>query len=288
MLFLLRAVLLLGVTASASLERSDLRIWFGSPERDACYTPFAQTTSKYNEDGCGLQLADGGAVVPFDESDPRAVFVAGGRNAMFVKTKTDFTYETSTTRTHTALALHLNTESSDPATLCSQATVTRTAYKDGLRDVAITEARDPDRSITERTIHAGELGNTFVVRPYATRLVGSPPHPRLRMHLIPLLVTQTERNDCDDPDGTAVVVSTSTTSPSNEPEESATATETPICRYGQNVTVTRLEPIVFSVAVRTDERLAPLRPPTVDNCWRAYDLDHEEDTHGKSEFGTSS
>ena len=79
------------------------------------------------------------------------------------------------------------------------------------------------------------------------------------------------------------MVTTSTTSVQDSEQSSSTTEEKEKCHYGQNVTVTRLEPIVFSVAVRTDERLAPIRPVTVDNCWRAYDVDHENDGHGKRE-----
>jgi len=78
----------------------------------------------------------------------------------------------------------------------------------------------------DATIYPGEIGNVFVIQPYAVRAARTPPYPQLTLVLVPLFLTQVSRvTRCLEGDA----------SPSDE------------CELGPlNLTTERLSPIELS------------------------------------------
>jgi len=184
-------------------------------------------------------------------SDERAIFIANGRNHIFIKHNTQESSEVvGDYRIERAISLKFSTQSSDVTTLCQQSTVVRVGYQDGLRDLQVSDLPDPSQPFNDATIYPGEIGNVFVIQPYAVRAARTPPYPQLTLVLVPLFLTQVSRvTRCLEGDA----------SPSDE------------CELGPlNLTTERLSPIELSVQVRTEPSLEPFSDELVTNCWYSH------------------
>ena len=268
------AALVAGCLLRAALAiPADLSVWFGAPEIDTCYAPSALPPqgATPSDAGCGIQLASGGVRVPFDADDPSAVFVANGRNQLYLRTFQGSTpCATNKGTCEQTLALQVTSESSDEMALCTHATVLRPAFDEGSFDQPITQQPDPTAAHSPVTVPAGDLGTVFHVIPYALEERRAPPWPKLTMVLVPLLTremrqmcTAQTNGDCE------------CEAPFEEVKDGAIVVsggEAVECRH---FNVSRLDPIEFEVAVRTEPNLAPLRSELVDNCWYAFKQDHQ-------------
>ena len=165
------AALVAGCLLRAALAiPADLSVWFGAPEIDTCYAPSALPPqgATPSDAGCGIQLASGGVRVPFDADDPSAVFVANGRNQLYLRTFQGSTpCATNKGTCEQTLALQVTSESSDEMALCTHATVLRPAFDEGSFDQPITQQPDPTAAHSPVTVPAGDLGTVFHVIPYA-------------------------------------------------------------------------------------------------------------------------
>ena len=94
--------------------------------------------------GGGIPLASGGVRVPCDADDPSAVFVANGRNQLYLRTFQGSTpCATNKGTCEQTLALQVTSESSDEMALCTHATVLRPAFDEGSFDQPITQQPAP-------------------------------------------------------------------------------------------------------------------------------------------------
>jgi len=124
---------------------SNIDIWIGIPLVDSCHAPFPLTSTQ-SEEGCGLHVVQNGHAVPFNMSDERAIFIANGRNHIFIKHNTQESSEVvGDYRIERAISLKFSTQSSDVTTLCQQSTVVRVGYQDGLRDLQVSDLPDPSQ-----------------------------------------------------------------------------------------------------------------------------------------------
>ena len=235
-------------------------VWRALTDQIVLYTPSALPPegATPSDAGCGIQLASGGVRVPFDADDPSAVFVANGRNQLYLRTFQGSTpCATNKGTCEQTLALQVTSESSDEMALCTHATVLRPAFDEGSFDQPITQQPDPTAAHSPVTVPAGDLGTVFHVIPYALEERRAPPWPKLTMVLVPLLTremrqmcTAQTNGDCE------------CEAPFEEVKDGAIVVsggEAVECRH---FNVSRLDPIEFEVAVRTEPNLAPLRSET--------------------------
>jgi len=280
---------------------SDVTVYLGAPERDKCHSATAYGTIAAAEKGCGLVVARDGVAVPYDSHDPRATFVANGRNPIYVRTHFR-DYHTQNDVTHsTLLSLRVTTDTNPDDKLCENALVIREEYVEGIEEISIDGLPDPTKPNNPATLTPGEFGNTFYIVPFSRGYASTPPFPQMDIVLVPLLVHEVgaarpaERRA---PPASATIsqsapvtslstpaaqqsypvectsTGSSLTSSSSTDDSTTTTTTvvaTEIC-YASNVTLTRLDPIRFTVFVRTEPKLEPTYPETVQNCFYASSL----------------
>ena len=172
-------------TLSAS---ADVVAYLGKPLVDSCHTPTAFGTLSEAEAGCGLVVARDGMDVSIADDEPQAIFVANGRNPIFVRTQFE-DIDVSGEITHrTMLSLRVITESDDPKVLCHTSVITREHFLDGIEEVAVGGLPDPKEPYNPATLFPGEEGNTFYIIPFALSTARQPPYPEMTVVLAPLLV----------------------------------------------------------------------------------------------------
>ncbi|KAL1528690.1 hypothetical protein AB1Y20_010026 [Prymnesium parvum] len=247
---------------------SDVTVYLGAPERDKCHSATAYGTIAAAEKGCGLVVARDGVAVPYDSHDPRATFVANGRNPIYVRTHFR-DYHTQNDVTHsTLLSLRVTTDTNPDDKLCENALVIREEYVEGIEEISIDGLPDPTKPNNPATLTPGEFGNTFYIVPFSRGYASTPPFPQMDIVLVPLLVhEQSYPVECTSTGSS--LTSSSSTDDSTTTTTTVVATE--IC-YASNVTLTRLDPIRFTVFVRTEPKLEPTYPETVQNCFYASSL----------------
>uniref|UniRef100_A0A7S3FFV8 Uncharacterized protein n=1 Tax=Haptolina ericina TaxID=156174 RepID=A0A7S3FFV8_9EUKA len=249
---------------------ADIVAYLGIPEDDSCHTPTVFGTLEDAERGCGPLVARNGVEVSpvGSEHDAQNMFIANGRNPLFIRTHFEDVKIAENIEHTTMLSLRVTTESSEPTLLCDEALVTREQFIDGIEDVAVSGLGDPKEPYNPATLWPGELGNIFYIVPFALSKAERPPYPELTVVLAPILVheqrapirckgaARTKKKKKDDSGlGTAV------------PET------TKKC-YDTNVTTTRLDTISFKVSVRTERTLEPTYRSVVDNCFYALEQSH--------------
>ena len=134
-------------------ERSDISAYLGSPLVDSCHTKQEFGTIAEAEAGCGLVVARDGVGIPFeDPDDPRATFIANGRNPIFVRTHFSDIYTDGIVTHTTLLSLRITTETTQPDRLCDNALIIKEQFVDGIEEIAVDSLSDPSEPYNPRTL----------------------------------------------------------------------------------------------------------------------------------------
>lgn len=277
------------VAVTPDRERSDLRVYLADPANDVGRAPFDDSCT-YNtafgtgdaQAGCGIPVAVDGQAV--NASHDEVVFIANGRNAIHIMTQTFQEADEGATEGafNESIAVQVSSYSSDGVVLCNEATVLREGYKDGLTYVPVTGLGDPASTASDATISHRDQGNTLYIIPYALRAVHGPPYPELTIVLVPSKVQENIHRNCtvDAESGVTTCVCADErgwTMIDSGPLKSS-------CRWFD---YEKLQPIQFTIKVRTEPALETLRDELVPNCEYAYEQDHTF-TIGQLEFESAS
>ena len=157
------ALALVLVPAATPAEISDLSIYFAdpatgdigsAPEDDTCTysTVFGQSMNA--QVGCGIPIVVDG--VPVNQSSPPIVtWIANGRNAIHIKTRTQqIAVQDDPVMYNITVGLQVSSYSDDRVRLCDQMTVLREGYDEGMSYVPITNLGDPTTVDNDATISA--------------------------------------------------------------------------------------------------------------------------------------
>jgi hypothetical protein len=160
----IRLVLALALLpAATAAEVSDLSVYFAdpatgdigsAPEDDTCTysTVFGQSMDA--QAGCGIPIVVDGVLVN-QSSPPIVTWIANGRNAIHIKTRTqEIAPPDDQLLYNITVGLQVSSYSDDRVRLCDQMTVLREGYKEGMTYVPITNLGDPTRVDSDATILA--------------------------------------------------------------------------------------------------------------------------------------
>ena len=272
----LRGAILAAVFAAAAAVPSDLNVWLADPSRpgsppleDQCYARTAFGTSDAAA-GCGIQIAKDGVAVTSNYQE-EVTFIANARNALFITTNTWNDADVgSSTQMNISIALQVSSETSDGVVLCPKAAVLREGYNEGLNQIPISGLDDPSSPRSDATMWSTPQGNSLFVIPYTLRQVREPDptrpeqhgYPQLTIVLIPKLVTQNIHDNCTATEAGVLECFCETPGYVIQADDS--------CMYFESET---LDPIEFTVNVRTEPLLETLRDEVVQNCDFAYSND---------------
>merc|ERR1740133_65261 len=279
------ALALVLVPAATPAEISDLSIYFAdpatgdigsAPEDDSCTYSTVFGHSMDAQAGCGLPIMVDG--VPVNQSSPPIVtWIANGRNAIHIKTRTQqIAVQDDPVMYNITVGLQVSSYSDDRVRLCDQMTVLREGYDEGMSYVPITNLGDPTTVDNDATISASDQGNTIYAIPYALRPIHGPPYPELTIVLIPNILRENVHTNCsiDPAEATLVCNCDRYLDAGGEMDDDDR------CR---DFSYEKLEPIRFTVQVRTEPLLRDLRDEVVDSCEYAFQADHMS-THGGLEL----
>jgi len=281
----LALALLPAATATHVVMTSDLSIYFAdpatgdignAPEDDTCTysTEFVQSMDA--QAGCGIPIVVDGVAVN-QSSPPIVTWIANGRNAIHIKTRTQqIAPQDDPVLYNITVALQVSSYSDDRVRLCDQMTVLRQGYEEGMTYVPITNLGDPTSVNNDATISASDQGNTIYAIPYALRPIHGPPYPTLTIVIIPNILQENIHSNCSiDPDAGTLVCNCD-----RYLDAGGSMDDDDRCR---DFSYEKLEPIRFTVQVRTEPLLRDLRDEVVDSCEYAFQADHMS-THGGLEL----
>jgi hypothetical protein len=281
----LALALLPAATATHVVMTSDLSIYFAdpatgdignAPEDDTCTysTEFVQSMDA--QAGCGIPIVVDGVAVN-QSSPPIVTWIANGRNAIHIKTRTgQIAPQDDPVLYNITVGLQVSSYSDDRVRLCDQMSVLRQGFEEGMTYKPITNLGDPTSVNNDATITASDQGNTIYAIPYALRPIHGPPYPELTIVLIPSILQENIHSNCSiDPDAGTLVCNCD-----RYKDAGGSMTEDDKCR---DFSYEKLEPIRFTVQVRTEPLLRDLRDEVVDSCEYAFQADHMS-THGGLEL----
>ena len=159
----LALALLPAATATHVVMTSDLSIYFAdpatgdignAPEDDTCTysTEFVQSMDA--QAGCGIPIVVDGVAVN-QSSPPIVTWIANGRNAIHIKTRTQqIAPQDDPVLYNITVGLQISSYSDDRVRLCDQMSVLRQGYEEGMTYVPITNLGDPTSVNNDATITA--------------------------------------------------------------------------------------------------------------------------------------
>ena len=148
-------------------EISDLSIYFADPAAGDIGAPPEDDTCTYStvfgtmdaQAGCGIPIVVDGVPVNRSSYDGLITFIAGGRNAIHIKTRTQVKAPEGSLPPlyNVTVGLQVSSYSDDRVRLCDQMTVLREGYDEGTTFVPMTNLGDPtttDILLNDATISA--------------------------------------------------------------------------------------------------------------------------------------